>query len=267
MPKSASGVTGRRLREAVELIFLTSFGVETITSVTGSATNQAGNEYIELRAGHVLAWNRGLDAWLPNALSAVAAASTSSKELQVDDSTIFHVGDYLFVNNVINQIEAIDDATNTLTLVTAITAAIDEEVRVDGYRMHSKTTAAVTTSATVPVSDAGRFKAGDTVTVGSATGQTVNSVDTGAGTITLAANVTQPAGSFVFTENAAGDAHYRLQDETMRFTDLDRGQNYPNTLVSVRRVGEVRKRLVIGLTSAAQTALAASGIEFSLTDY
>lgn len=95
----------------------------------------------------------------------------------------------------------------------------------------------------------------------------IETINNGTKTITLA-DVTPlgvSASDVVVAEEV--DRHYRIAYETVVTANLAGGYNVPNIDVPTQEHGEVRERLVNGLTARARAYLAAGGIRFNNTAF
>lgn len=105
--------------------------------IDGTNSYDGGNTGWEknLRAGLLMARNPTSKLWAPVKRTTVAAASSSSTTLVVANANNFRVGESLIVGvRTGNAITAINYGNNNITLTTAISAAIGEEVIVDGWQ-------------------------------------------------------------------------------------------------------------------------------------
>ena len=253
--------------KVAEAVFMDSFGEETKKSVTMATKNVAGNPYIEVPEGTVLAWNYGGQHWAPMAADTAQAATTSVNTVTVDNPHQFIIGDIINIAGVgYRTITAVDDDTKTITFDgAAASIGLAASIVSEAFRGFSTVNGSSGAVTSLVVADATPFKAGDTITIGTDTGVAVSAVDYGTNTLTIA-STTVADGELVYTENESS-SFYKLLSETVRVSNLMRGYTASNIFAPTRDVGEVRERIVRGLTATAKTFLAAAGIRFNNTAY
>lgn len=250
-----------------EAVFMDSHGDDTIKSVSMGTTNAAGNPYIEVPEGTVLAWNHGRQRWMPMAADTAQADTSSANTVVVDNSHQFIIGDRINIAGVgYRTITAIDDDTKTITFDgAAASLTAGDNIVQEAFRGFSTVDGTSGASTSVVLADATPFKVGDTITIGADADIEITAIDYGTNTITIA-STTVADGELVFTQNESS-AHFRLMCETVRASNLERGYTSANVFAPTRAVGEVRERVVRGLTAAAKTYLEGRGIRFNATAY
>ena len=245
----------RRQRGAV---FMDSHGVDQVRSVSVSPTNRAAApaSYLEIPEGQVLAYHKPTDLYYPVAADSLQTAAAATNDLDIDDPYQFKAGDVVNVDGVgYRTVTAVDNDAGTITVDgAAITADAGTAVESDpgeSYTTVATTAAAPGGATTIEVEDASGFEVGDTIDVAGDTG-TVTAVDTAADpdTITIAEDIAVTAGDLVVSTS---DGNYKLAAETVHTADYR--HDHSNVLVPTRQHGEVKERLVLGLTTAAKTAL------------
>lgn len=244
-------------RELVEEVFLTGHGADDIHSKSLATTNVAGNNFVQVPAGTVIAKWKSDGLHYPVAYDAASAAVAAANVIPVSDVLQFLPGDYVEIEGEgFRQIASVDYDNDTITIGgAAITIAEGATLEADRTRSFDTvtTTAAAPGAAptTVEVDNAGRFEVGDTVSIGSDTGLSVTAVDTGAGTITVDANIAVDAGDLVVSNRDAG---YILTTKTVDTQDYTFTPT--NVLVPTRGHGRVREKNIRGLTPTARAELA-----------
>lgn len=244
-------------RELVEEVFLTSHGADDIHSKSLATTNVAGNNFVQVPAGTVIAKWKADGLHYPIASDAAAAAVVAANDIPVSDVLQFLPGDYVEIEGEgFRQITAVDYENDTITVDgAALNLAEGDSLEADRTRSFDTvtTTAAAPGAAptTVEVDNAGRFEVGDTVSIGTDTGLTVTAVDTGAGTITVDGNIAVDAGDLVVSNRDTGYAITTKTVDTQDYTFTP-----DNVLVPTRGHGRVREKNIRGLTATARAELA-----------
>lgn len=95
----------------------------------------------------------------------------------------------------------------------------------------------------------------------------ITAIDNGTKTITVAGVTPTGVSAADVVNGAETERHYKLTYETVALVDLGGGYALPNPLVPTQQHGEVRERLVNGLTAEAKLYLERGGIWFNNTAF
>jgi len=260
------GLTRFNRRTIPDAAFVDSFGHQTEKSVSIAAENRHGSSYMELPEGQVYGKYKPDGLHYPLAKDAAQEAVADANVVNVADARQFFIGDQVEFPTAVSagadrfrEVTARDTTANTITLDGAsFDLDAGDVIEVDPTRSFGevKTTAAAPgvggpTTIELLAGEAANFEVGDLVDVGADTDLAVTAVDTGADTIEVDADVAVADGEAVVS-NPDGD--YKLSPEVARLVESG-GYAHPNPSVLTRRAGEVRERVLTGLTTRAKNAL------------
>lgn len=229
---------------------------QTKRSASLALKNLAGNDYVEVPSGTVIA-KCGDSLHRPCAADALTSAAAGVTTLAVSDAYQFRVGDWVFVEatTLPTQITDIDYDNNTLTVADAITAALGETVEVDPSITVAPANGAEGGGANVINVDtaaiAALFRVGSTITIDGVAGARTITDITGTA-ITFDGAAATWADNALIVQGALGG--YKIMVSTV-ISDYGHGMAPNNTNAPYRTHGEARKEAVLGLVAAAEAAL------------
>lgn len=258
MSKSAVGFDRLEGRRAPSAAFINSFGTNTVRSYSVSPTNRAGERYLELPEGQVIALYEPDGLHYPMAYDEAQEAVTDGNTVEVEDARQFFEGDMVELPDSVadnaerfREVVNVDHDNNEVELDgDAFDLEEGDGLEVDPSRSFDAVQSDVNDSAEVEVEDAERFEEGDAVEIGTETGLTVDSVDTENDTITVDSNITVSEGDLVVSDPDGG---YKVMQDGTRLGTLTR--DFQNVAAETRRVGEVNTSVLVGLSPTARAAL------------